>query len=243
MTDHLTFFEHLRELRKRLFYSCIAVLLGWILCYFYYNQIIDFLAAPLSALFQNNQQKPIFYVTSLLEGFFTRFKFSFISGIIISIPFHLYQLLKFMFPGLKPSERKLILFSIIGSTLLSILGFYVSYFKLLPYSLAFLMSMEFIPHQVGFMLQFQQNIFYIFNFIIYTMLIFQFPVILEILLYLNIVSRAFLIKSGRFAIVVMFVVAAIIAPDVLSQIGLAIVLILLYYLTILVAKLFKFGES
>jgi sec-independent protein translocase protein TatC len=236
------FLDHLRELRKRLFYSCLAIIVGSIVSYYFYPEIIEFLSSPLQQFFNNNQT-PIFYVTSLLEGFFTRFKFSLIAGVIVSLPFHLYQLMRFMFPGLNKNEKRLILYSLIGSFLLSSLGFYVSYFKLLPYSIAFLMSIDFIPKHVGLMLQFNQNIFYIFNFIVYTMLIFQFPIVLEILLYLNIISRKALLKFSRFAIVLIFFVSAIIAPDVVSQIGLALILVLLFYLTIFVAKLFKFGEA
>jgi sec-independent protein translocase protein TatC len=97
---------------------------------------------------------------------------------------------------------------------------------------------------VGIMLNYTQNIFYIFNFLLYAMLAFQFPILLELLMYWNLVSRKTLWKSTRYAIVVIFVIAAIVTPpDVISQCGIAIPMTLLFFITLGIAKIFGWGEG
>ncbi len=94
------------------------------------------------------------------------------------------------------------------------------------------------------LLNYGKNIFYVFRFLLVTMILFQIPIILELLLAMNMVNRRAVLKASRFVIVGIFALAAILTPpDFVSQIGVALPLIAFFFLTILIAKLFKFGEG
>jgi len=239
------FLAHLKELRRRITYSAISVLCCAVLSYFMYTPIIEFLSKPLLSLLDRTSGESLFYVQTLFEGFITRLKFALIGGVILSSPIHIYHLLRFIFPALSIKERNVVIYALITSFALALFGFYICYFKLIPYSVTFLIHQDFIPPNVGVLLKFSQNIFYIFNFITFTILAFQFPIVLEILLYLNLVTRKTLLKYSRFAVVIIFIVAAAITPgpDIVSQIGVALPMVIFYFATILIAKIFKFGES
>lgn len=238
----LSIFDHLRELKKRVISSCLAALICSIVAYFVYDPIIALLASPFTQVL--GQGKPILYVTSLFEGFLTRMKFAFIGGIVFSMPVHVYHVIRFIFPALKLKEKRIIILCLIASTFLAIFSLFLCYFLLIPISMKFLITQEFIPKNVGIMLHFNQNIFYVFNFLLYAMLAFQFPIVLELMLYFNMVSRKTLLSSSRLVIVGIFLIAAIVTPpDWISQLGVAIPMVVLFYLTILIAKIFRFGEG
>ncbi|MGE4169954.1 MAG: twin-arginine translocase subunit TatC [Candidatus Margulisiibacteriota bacterium] len=244
MAQELTLIDHIRELRKRLILSVVAVLVCSVVAFLLYDTIIAMLMRPFRTLPGAMDQYRL-YITSIFEGFVTEIKLSLIFGCIISIPVHVYNAIRFLFPALSSKERKLFGYSLFASLLLGLFGFYLVYFKLIPYSLKFVTSASFIPNHVGLLLNFTQNIFYILDLLLGAIVLFQFPIVLEILLYLNIVTRKALLKSGRYVIVLIFVVAGIITPtpDAVAQLGLAVPMIALYYLTILIAKIFGFGES
>ena len=246
-TDSITqtIFDHLRELKKRLVVSCLAIMVCSVLAYFLYEPIIHTLARPFEMVLgkHNPSHAPVLYVTSLFEGFLTRIKFSMVGGIVLAFPVLLYQLIQFVFPALKKKEKRIISACLVASTLLALFSLFLCYFFLVPISMQFLINSDFIPDNVGVMLHFNQNIFYVFNFILYSMLAFQFPIILELLLYFNIVSRQSLLKSSRIVVVLIFVISAIVTPpDWISQLGVAIPMTVLFYITILIAKIFKWGE-
>ena len=242
-SDTMPFLEHIRELRKRIIISFISIGIGFIITFIFYNSIIEILSKPFQELDLILKHKTLF-INSIYEGFTTRIKISFLGGIIISLPVHLYNSVKFIFPGLKIKEKKLIRYSLIASFFLIIISGYYTYFKLIPFSIKFLTGSGFIPENVSLMLNFGKNIFIIFQFLLAALLIFQLPLILELLLILNIIKRKTLLKAGRYIIVGIFILSAIVTPpDWLSQTAFAIPLAALFYLTILIAKIFKFGEA
>jgi sec-independent protein translocase protein TatC len=108
----------------------------------------------------------------------------------------------------------------------------------------FLSDSRFIPADVGFMLSYQDNITYLFMFILWSILALQMPLIMEILLILNVLNRKQVLRASRFIIVGAFILAAIITPpDFISQLGVAGPLVFFYFLALLIAKIFKFGEA
>jgi len=239
----ITLIDHLKELRKRLFFSAFSIGIGSVVAFLVFDKAILWLASPFETISTTLAGHQL-YVTSLLEGFTTKIKFSFLFGIVLSFPILLYQSLRFILPGLTKKEKRLVIVALIVSMLLAGLSFYMTYFKLLPFSVQFLTSIQFIPKEVGVLLGYKQNIFYVFNLIFYSMIVFQFPILLEVMLYLNIVSRKTLWGLSRYVIVFIFIGSAIITPpDIITQIGLSVPLIGLYFLTIIIAKLFKLGES
>ncbi|RAP37726.1 twin-arginine translocase subunit TatC [Candidatus Marinamargulisbacteria bacterium SCGC AAA071-K20] len=238
----ITLIDHIRELRKRLVISMICLCITSVIGFYLFDPIINFLAKPYLEIPSSLNQKLI--ITSLFEGFSTKFKLSLVLGAVLALPCFLYQLLRFVLPGLKTKEKTIISISLVSGTILAGLSLYLSYFKLLPFSIAFLTSAQFIPSQIGLLLNYQKSIFFVFNMMIYSMILFQFPIILELLLYLNVIRRKSLLKASRYIFVGIFVFTALITPpDVITQIGLALPLISLYFLTILIAKIFKFGEG
>ncbi len=238
----MSFLDHIRELRKRLFVSFIALTITFIVAFIFYEQIVEILIKPLKAA-NSSLGKEKLFINSIYEGFAIRIKISFITGIVLSLPVHLYNIIKFIFPGLKRKEKKIIIYSLISSFFLILFSIYYGYFKIIPVSVKFLTDAAFVPANVGLLLNFGKNIFYILQFLLIGLLIFQLPLILELLLYLNMIKRKTVLKISRFIVVGIFVLSAIVTPpDIFSQIAFALPLIVLYYLAIIIAKIFKFGE-
>lgn len=233
----LSIFDHIRELRKRIVKSVLVALLGFVVAYVFYDGLIGWLLAP----FENAGQAQLI-VTSVFEGFVSKMKFCALAGFVGTLPFQVYQLLRFVFPGLSVRERRVILAAAIAGGVLAMLSLVLSYTWLIPFTLSTMTNQDFVPEGVGVLLHFQQNVFYVINMLLYGMLAFQFPIILEVLLFFGWVTRRQLLASSRYVVVGILVVAAIVTPpDVISQCGIAIPLTLLYFLSILVAKIFGWG--
>ena len=124
------------------------------------------------------------------------------------------------------------------------LSAYYAYYQIIPISIAFLTNTGFIPERVGLLLNYQKNIFYVFRFMLVTLILFQLPIILEVLMVVSLVKRRTLMRTSRFFVVGIFVLSALMTPpDFISQVSVALPLILLFFLTILIAKIFHFGEQ
>jgi sec-independent protein translocase protein TatC len=237
----LPIMAHLRELRRRLFWCFSAFALCTIPGFFLYSTFIDFLIAPFEKLGIFAGGKPL-YITNVFEGFWANLKYSFIIALILSLPIHIYHLIRFIFPGLKKRERTIIILTLISGACLSALAIYFIYNFMFPLSLNMLTDEAFIPKKVGLILNFQTSISYMFNFLLCGMIAFQFPIILEILLYLKILKRKTLWKASRYVVVLIFIIAAIVTPpDAISQVSFAAPMIGLYFLALLIAKIFNFG--
>ena len=237
----LSFIDHLNELRNRCMYCAVSIIILMIGSFISYDYCYELLAKPFQTLALPGTT---FYVKSVIEGVLLKLKFSFLFGIIFSIPVMFFHGLRFCIPALKKKETALIIICLISSFILAILSFTYSYFIVLPTSIKFLMSSHFIPSDVGILLTYADNLLFVFNFITYIILIFQFPIILMALLYLNIISRASLLKSSRYIIVGTVILSAILTPpDVISQLLLSIPLVALFFIVILLAKCFKLGRS
>jgi len=239
---YLSLIDHLKELRKRLFFSLFAIVLTSILSYTCFDFIIAALSKPfdsVSSLYENK-----LYIHSILEGFVIKIKYAILIGILAALPIILYQALRFALPGLKKKEKLVVFSALFSGIILASISFYMGYFKLLPYSIQFLSSTHFIPKDVGILLNYQVNLSFVTYLLFGMMVIFQFPIGIGILLYLNILSRKSLLKMGRFYIIGIFVCSALITPpDIVTQLSLAIPLIALFYGTILLAKCFGWGKK
>ena len=237
----MPFLEHVRELRKRVIISLIALLVGGIASFVFYDFIVDLLKKPFENAVPGETQ---LYVYSVLEGFIVKIKVSIFSGGILSFPVHLYNIIRFFFPALTKNEKKLLFYILIASGVLILGSSYFSYSKLIPLSIHFLVGGGFIPQGVGTVLNYGQNITYIFQFFLFSLLLFQLPVVVVILMKMRIVSRRFLLRSSRYFVVAIFVLAALVTPpDPISQLSLALPLVVLFYGTIFIAHLFRFGEE
>ncbi len=235
-------FDHIRELRSRIIQSSAVVVLTSMLAYWRYNDILDVIYRPFEQLEGANGKA--LYATSLFEGFLVRIKISILAGVILAFPFILFHIIKFVIPALHARERQFMAWMVSGAALLAIGGLIYSYYGIVPLCVKFMTDAEFIPPQVGLLLNFEKNIFYILQFMLVIVVVFQLPIVLITLMALNLVSRAALLKASRYVIVLFFIIGGIITPpDVISQISVAIPLIALYFLSIGIAKIFNWGRS
>jgi sec-independent protein translocase protein TatC len=165
-------------------------------------------------------------------------------GVIVTFPFYVFHALRFLFPGLSGREKRVIIWSLVSGTVLACLGLFYGYAYVIPFSIQVLTGSGFIPSIVGLLLSFEKNILYVLQFILAFVVIFQTPVVLIILLALGLLKRKSLLKAGRYVIVGIFIVAAVLTPpDFISQLCMALPLVLLYYLAVLTAYLFGLGKG
>jgi sec-independent protein translocase protein TatC len=240
----MSFLDHLRELRRRIIVSMIAILCAAVVSYIFFDYIVAFLFQPFRGIEALSIRDEILFINTIFEGFLVRLKVAVLAGIVFSVPVHVFNIIKFVFPGLTTRERKVVLIALIVSFCLIVFSFYYGYFNVIPISVAFLSSSGFIPEDVGLLLNYGRNIFIIFQFLLISVILFQLPVILEILMIMNVLSRKALSKASRFVVVGIFVLSAIVTPpDFVSQISMALPLVGLFFLTILVARIFNFGKS
>ena len=239
----MSFWEHLSELRKRIFISVLGILVGSIIAFIFFQFILDTLFKPFEGV-ESAFVEDQFFINTIFEGFLTKLKISILTGLVISFPVHLFNSIVFIFPGLRKREKRITIIGLAVSFVLIVFSFVYSYYKIVPISVRFLTSKNFVPDNVGLMLNYNRNIFYVLQFMFITLVVFQVPIVLEILLITNVVSRKKVLKSSRFVIIGIVLMSALLTPpDFVSQVSLATPLIVLYFLTILIAKIFKFGEG
>jgi len=234
---------HIKELRKVFLVSFIALVICSCIGFYFFDPIVNFLYKPFSAL-EGLETTDTLFVNFLFEGFLTKLKIAVMAGLTLSAPIILFMMVRFAMPALKRKEKNVLFGALTSGAILVLVGFYYGYFYILPLTVKFFTSRGFLPENVGFMLNYQKNILYIFRFILMIMLSFQFPILLEALMVLNVISRKALFKASRFVIVLVFIVSALITPpDFISQCIIALPLIFLYFCAIFIAKIFRFGEG
>ncbi|MGI9461222.1 MAG: twin-arginine translocase subunit TatC [Alphaproteobacteria bacterium] len=238
----MSLINHLLELRRRLFWCFIVLLIAFVGCYYFAKDIYGFLAEPLFAVWQTksdtiNRQM---LATSLTEIFFTNIRLAFYTALIIAMPFLLIQFWLFIAPGLYRNEKKSFTFFFIATPVFFTLGAGFVYYLVIPLAWQFFLGFEqFSTLPDGnLMVEIQPKVSDYLTLILQLILAFGFsfetPVLLILLMQLGVIDRAWLIKKRRYAIVIAFVIAAILTPpDPLSQLSLAIPLIFLYEFSII----------
>lgn len=234
--------DHLMELRTRLLWSVGAFLVAFAICYYFSTQIYGFLARPLANILFNQgggDRRMIF--TALYEAFFTYLKVAFFGATFFSFPIWATQLWLFVAPGLYRSEKRAVLPFLIASPFLFLLGAALAYYFIFPLAWHFFISFETPPGAGSIPIQLEAKVSEYLSLVMHMILAFgiafQMPVLLTLLCKVGILNVESLKRGRRYAIVGMFVLAAVITPpDVISQIGLAVPLILLYEISILAAS-------
>ena len=228
------FTEHLEELRSRLIKCFIAVAVGFVLSYGFKAKIFDILMRPLIKVMPAGD-KLIF--TGLPEAFFTYLKVSFLTGLFLAVPVILYQIWMFIAPGLYDKEKRLVLPFVLLSSIFFLGGSFFGYFIVFPFGFKFFLS--FANDSIQALPSMREYLAFASKMLIAFGLVFELPLFITLLAKLGIVSVDFLKKNRKYAILLFFAGAAIITPpDVVTQIMMALPLMLLYEISIIGAKIF-----
>jgi sec-independent protein translocase protein TatC len=227
------FLSHLEELRKRLITCAIAVGVGFVISYIFAERLFQILVTPLTRIMPEGDR---LIFTNLPEMFLTYLKTAFICGILLTAPVIFYQLWLFIAPGLYQKEKKFAVPFVVFSTILFVGGSLFGYFVVFPFGFKFFLGFanEYIQALPSVKQYFSFAIKLLFAFGI----VFELPVVAFFLSKMGIVTPEFLKKKRKYALLLTFVLAAILTPpDVITQLMMAGPLILLYEIGILVARM------
>ena len=224
----MTLMEHLEELRQRLTRAAIAVGAGFLIAYFFKEDLYGYLTIPLKAAMP--PEAKLIY-TAPAEAFFTYLKVAFLAGIVGASPVIFYQLWRFISPGLYENERRNIWPFVIFSSALFITGAIFCYTIVFPYAFQFFMS--FATDDITPMLKLNEYLSFSSMLLFAFGVVFEMPLILVFLGRLGVVSSQGLRKKRKYAILIMFAGAAFFTPpDVVSQVLMAVPLMILYEISI-----------
>jgi sec-independent protein translocase protein TatC len=231
--DKLPFTDHLDELRHRLIVSVVGIGLGFAASYGFSQQLLLLLQRPMPT-------RLVFIAPT--EAFFVNLKVAFYAGLFLSVPLLLFQVWKFVAPGLYEHERRYSFPFLIISTGLFLLGGIFAYMVILPIALHFLIAQGgelWTPN-----ITLSNYLAFCMRLILAAGLIFEFPVLMYFLAKVGIVTPEFLIKNRKYAVLVAFILSAILTPpDVFSQVLLAVPLFLLFEISIFIAKRVASGRE
>ena len=235
----LTILDHLKELRLRIIHSLIFFLISFIVCYSFKNEIYNLITYPLTKILnENNIQSKIIY-TKITENFTSTLSIILSSSIFISIPYWAIELWLFITPALYKDEKKYFFPYIFITPILFLCGVIFCYFLVLPPTFSFFINFGNQGRATPLLLEAK-----ITDYIDLTTsllnafgICFLTPIFLILLTKYNIISRESLKKYRKYAIIIIFTIAAILTPpDVLSQFLLALPLITMYEISILLSK-------
>ena len=241
MTNSNSFTSHFVELRSRLLKSIIFILVIFIISYIFAEQIYNFLVDPYDKAVKDDLVSRRLIFTALHETFITYLKVAFFSAIFLGSPVLLIQIYKFIAPGLYKNEKKALLPYLIFTPILFLFGGLLVYYLIMPLAIKFFLSFESIGSNTSLPIQLEAKVNEYLSLIMRLIfafgISFQLPILLNLLAKIGVVNSKYLKKTRRYVIVIIFTVAAILTPpDPITQIGLAIPLLLLYELSILTVK-------
>ena len=227
----LTIVEHLVELRNRLIIAAIALVISVLICLYFWQVIFGWLLAPA------REEFPDFKLSSFspIDRIQMVFKIGMYGGFLLASPVVIYEFLAFIIPGLTPQERKAIFPGMIGAVLFMLAGMAFAYWVILPTSIGFLLNFgsEDIQNVIGI----QEYMDFVTRIIFWVGLSFELPMVMALVGWLGIVKPRQMLKFWRYAVVICFIIAAIVTPtpDPLTQSLVGGPLLLLYVVGIALA--------
>ena len=233
---------YLREIRKRLILSFIAVGAGFLICYYLSDSIFEILTAPLINNIQNIHVEGTLIFRSVAEAFFTYMKVGFVAGLMLASPFILYQIWGLVVSRLDQGKRRYVLLFVLGGSLFFALGILFGYFVALPFGCKFLL--RYASNTIKPMPDMNEYLSFSVKFLLTFGLVFEFPILLLILARIGVINAKMLVQKRRYAILLIFIFAFIISPpDIISQVLTALPLMGLYEVSIVLCKIFPKGPE
>jgi len=229
----MPFTEHLEELRRRLIICFVAVGIGFVISYFFAKQIFEILMRPLIKAMPPGEG---LIFTALPEAFITYLKVALLTGIGLASPVIIYQFWRFLAPGLYNRERRALFPIVLFSTVFFLGGGLFGYFVVFPFGFKFFIgfasdSIRALP-SIREYLKFASKLLFAFG------IIFELPLFAFFLARLGLVTAEMLRKKRKYAILIIFMLAAILTPpDVVTQVMMAGPLLVLYEVSIVLAKI------
>jgi len=238
------FISHLVELRQRLINSFIFLFSFFVVCYFFSEEIYSFLVQPYADAVKDDNVNRRLIFTALQETFLTYLRVSFFAALFVSSPIILMQIWKFIAPGLYKNEKEAILPYLIATPILFLFGGMLVYYLIMPLAIKFFLSFEASSINSALPIQLEAKVNEYLSLVMKLIfafgLSFQLPVILSLLARVGFIDSVFLKERRKYVVVIIFVAAAILTPpDPLTQIGLAIPLLILYELSIFSVKIIE----
>jgi len=230
----MSFLEHLDELRKRLVHIVAYLFLGFIVCWFFSRPIYNFLAAPITRFLPKGTKLAY---TNPTDPFIIYMKVAFLASVFLTLPLNLYEVWKFIAPGLYRKEKKYVLPFLFSSVILFVLGGAFCYYTILPACFQWLLGLgsSFMPViKIDEYLDLTNMMLLGFG------IIFEMPVIAAFLSMFGLISAGFLWRKFKYSIVIIVTLAAIISPtgDAFNLMVWSAPMILLYFVSIAVAAVF-----
>jgi sec-independent protein translocase protein TatC len=228
------FTAHLEELRKRLITCFVAAGVGFAICYGFKEKLFQILVQPLLRVMKTGET---LIFTGLPEAFFTYLKVALLSGLMLAAPIIIYQFWMFVAPGLYNREKRLMLPVVFLSSLFFVGGALFGYFIVFPWGFKFFLG--FADEHIRALPSMKEYLGFSAKLLLAFGLVFELPLVITFLAKLGLVSVDFLKKNRKYALLLFFAGAAILTPpDVVTQIMMALPLMLLYEISILGARIF-----
>ena len=232
MADGNSFTSHFIELRSRLLNSLIFIFIVFVISYIFAEQIYNFLVEPYAKAVRDEQISRRLIFTALHETFITYINVAFFAAIFLGSPVLLIQIYKFIAPGLYKNEKRAILPYLISTPILFLLGGLLVYFLVMPLAIKFFLSFESLGSSTSLPIQLEAKVNEYLSLVMRLIfafgISFQLPILLNLLARIGVVNSDYLRTRRRYVIVIIFALAAILTPpDPITQVGLAIPLLLL----------------
>jgi sec-independent protein translocase protein TatC len=241
---HMTFLDHLEELRKRLIKASLSVLIFMSLSFIFSNEIIRWLMYPPMIL--PNIKPPIEMmrpvITQVQGLMMVKIQIGIITGIFLSLPLILFQIWRFISPALRKKEKRYAIPTILSGVVFFLIGASFAFLVVIPITLNFLLSMGEIDKDLGIvvenMIDLDSYLGFVSGFMLISGLTFELPVLSFFLAKIGILTSAFMRKYWRHAVIIALAVSAIVTPttDMITMLVVALPMILLYEISIWVTK-------
>lgn len=218
-SKNLTLVGHLTELRRRIIHTGIFFIIATLVCYYYSESIVRDII--------NRAPNINFVFIAPAELLLSYIKLAVVGGLALSLPFIIFQIWSFISPGLKPNERKTIIVALTIGSIFFFLGVIFAYIVVMPFMIQFFIGFQI--DEIRAMISFSNYLGFVIDTLLAFGLIFELPVIMIILTRFNIVTVRFFKKNRKYIILIIFIIAAIITPpDVISQILIALPMLVLF---------------